>query len=172
MVGTRETGMETADTASRTAGQIPRITYVAYPSSLMLRSANAVQTYATVDALQSAAPDCAVILPRFAFRPSAFSALDATHLLRLPFNAGRHLIHSVLWSYLERTWFAFRVLVHLIAATAARCALRPGHRLRGVAGARRTAFSPQRGHLRDARPRSDQSVCEFRPGRALARASH
>lgn len=114
MAKTIETGAQTADSASRITGRVPHITYVAYPSSLTLRSANAVQTYATVDALRAAVPEVAVLIPRFAFRPSAFSALGATHLLRLPFNAGRHLIRSVLWSYLERTWFAFRVLVHLM----------------------------------------------------------
>lgn len=114
VVGTIEAGAQTANNASHSAGRIPRITYVAYPSSLMLRSANAVQTYATVDALRAAVPDIEALIPRFAFRPSAFAALGALHLLRLPFNAGRHLIHSALWSYLERTWFAFRVLVHLV----------------------------------------------------------
>ncbi len=116
MVGTRETGTQTTDAATGNAGPTPRIAYVAYPSSLILRSANAVQTYATVDALRAIAPDFAAIIPRFALRPSAFAKVGATHLLRLPFNAGRHLIRSALWSYLERTWFAFRVLAHLVAA--------------------------------------------------------
>lgn len=115
VVGTTETGTESATAATRDAGRLPRITYVAYPSSLTLRSANAVQTYATVDALRAAAPNFEVIIPRFAFRPSAFSDLGATHLLRLPFNAGRHLIRSVVWSYLERTWFSFRVFLHIVA---------------------------------------------------------
>jgi glycosyltransferase involved in cell wall biosynthesis len=88
----------------------PRIAYVAYPSSLILRSANAVQTYATVQALRAIAPDSHVLIPRFAFRASRFTDLGATHLLRLPFNAGRHLIRSVMWSYAERTWFSFRIL--------------------------------------------------------------
>ncbi len=114
MVGTIATGTDRPTTATGSAGPVPRIAYVAYPSSLTLRSANAIQTYATVAALRSCAADCAVILPRFAFRPSAFVALGATHLLRLPFNAGRHVIRSVFWSYLERTWFACRVLVHII----------------------------------------------------------
>ena len=51
-------------------------------------------------------PDCRVLIPRFAFRESRFTDLHATHLLRLPFNAGRHLIRSVVWSYAERTWFS------------------------------------------------------------------
>ncbi|MGI8690836.1 MAG: glycosyltransferase [Thermomicrobiales bacterium] len=114
MAGTIVTGTDRTTAATCIVGPVPRIAYVAYPSSLTLRSANAVQTYATVAALRSCAPDCAAIIPRFAFRPSAFTALGATHLLRLPFNAGRHVIRSVFWSYLERTWFAFRALVHLV----------------------------------------------------------
>ncbi len=107
--------MDRTDAATSIAAPIPRITYVAYPSSLMLRSANAVQTYATVEALRSSVPDFEALVPRFAFRPSLFSDLGATHLLRLPFNAGRHLVRSFLWSYLERTWFSFRVFWHIVA---------------------------------------------------------
>jgi len=116
VVGTIATGTDRTIAAPCIAGPVPRIAYIAYPSSLTLRSANAVQTYATVAALRLCAPDCAAIIPRFAFRPSAFTALGATHLLRLPFNAGRHVIRSVFWSYLERTWFAFRALVHIVVA--------------------------------------------------------
>lgn len=113
MVATAKKSSDRSVALAQVATLIPRIMYVAYPSSLTLRSANAVQTYATVAALRAAAPDCSLVLPRFAFRPSAFSALGATYLLRLPFNAGRHAIRSVCWSYLERTWFAWRVLVHI-----------------------------------------------------------
>ena len=114
MVGTIVTRTDRTTAATCIAGSVPHIAYVAYPSSLLLQSANAVQTYATVAALRSCTPDCVAIIPRFAFRPSAFAALGATHLLRLPFNAGRHLIRSVFWSYLERTWFALRALVHIV----------------------------------------------------------
>jgi glycosyltransferase involved in cell wall biosynthesis len=100
--------------ASAPIANAPRIAYVAYPSSLVLRSANAVQTYATVQALRAIAPDCRVLIPRFAFRASRFTDLGAIYLLRLPFNAGRHLIRSVVWSYAERTWFSFRLFGWLI----------------------------------------------------------
>src|SRR5205823_6082315 len=86
----------------------------AYPSSLILRSANAVQTYATVRALRAIVPHFEMLIPRFARRPSAFADLGATHLLRIPLNAGRHLLRSTVWSYAERTWFAFRVLARLL----------------------------------------------------------
>jgi glycosyltransferase involved in cell wall biosynthesis len=92
----------------------PRITYIAYPSSLVLRSANAVQTFATTRALRERVVHFDLLIPRFAFRPSSFRAVGATHLLRLPFNAGRHVIRSVGWSYAERTWFACRVLGRLL----------------------------------------------------------
>ncbi len=113
MVATAKNGIEESRVAAARPTPTPRILYVAYPSSLTLRAANAVQTYATVAALRACVPDFAVVIPRFAFRPSAFSTLGATHLLRLPFNAGRHVVRSVCWSYLERTWFAFRVLLHI-----------------------------------------------------------
>lgn len=90
-----------------------RLTYIAYPSSLILRSANAVQTYATTRALRVTLTDFDLVIPRFGRRPSAFTDIGATHLLRIPFNAGHHLIRSVAWSYLERTWFALRALAHL-----------------------------------------------------------
>src|SRR4051812_41148964 len=88
-----------ADCAADGPTAPPRIAYVAYPSSLTLRSANAIQTYATVRALRCLAPECDVLVPRFAFRPSRFAEVEATHLLRLPLNAGQHLIRSSLWSY-------------------------------------------------------------------------
>lgn len=88
----------------------PRIAYIAYPSSLILRSANAVQTYSTMRELRTLAPNSEALIPRFALRESRFTEIGAIHLLRLPFNAGRHLIRSVIWSYVERTWFSVRVL--------------------------------------------------------------
>ncbi len=55
--------------------------------------------------------------PHPPLRPSARAGSpnsNATHLLRLPFNAGRHLIRSVVWSYAERTWFSLRVVGWLV----------------------------------------------------------
>ncbi len=92
----------------------PRIAYVAYPSSLTRRAANAVQTYATCAALQAIAPRFELIVPRFAFRPSDFTEIGATHVLRIPFNVGRNILPTIGWSYAERTWFAARVLVRLV----------------------------------------------------------
>jgi glycosyltransferase involved in cell wall biosynthesis len=91
----------------------PRIVYVAYPA-LTIRAANAIQTFATVRALRALAPDCELLVPRFGFRASAWSSLGARHLARIPFNTGQHVLRSTGWSYAERTWFAWRVLLHLL----------------------------------------------------------
>lgn len=103
------------EAAPRTTGTAacPRVAYVAYPSSLVLRSANSVQTYATARALRAIAPDCRILVPRFGFRESTFASVGATHLMRIPFNVGRHLVRTTLWSYAERAWFSFRVLAWL-----------------------------------------------------------
>lgn len=85
-----------------------RTSYLAYPSSLTLRSANAVQTWSTARELREQEPGVAVLIPRWARRESAFAAIGAQHLLRLPFNVGSHLWRTTLWSYLERSWFAWR----------------------------------------------------------------
>jgi len=92
----------------------PRLTYIAYPTSLTLQSANAIHTYSLMQAMRAQVPELALLVPRFARRPSRFTDVGATHLARLPFNAGRHLLDSIGWSYAERTWFAARVLAHLI----------------------------------------------------------
>ncbi len=102
----------TKDTPA-TATATPRIAYVAYPTSLTLGSANAIHTYNLARTLREIVPGFALLVPRFARRPSRFAEVGATHLARLPFNAGRHLVPGIAWSYAERTWFAARVLAHL-----------------------------------------------------------
>lgn len=102
------------ETEIAAATLLPRLAYVAYPTSLALKSANAVQTFATARELGALLPDFELIVPRFARRPSAFAALGATHLARIPFNVGRNLFPTIGWSYAERTWFAGRVLARLL----------------------------------------------------------
>lgn len=92
--------------------------YVAYPSSLELKSANAVQTFNTLRELQTGHPCVTAFIPRWGRRQSAFADLNARHLLRLPFNVFGHLWRTALWSYLERSWFAWRVAAHLVARPA------------------------------------------------------
>jgi len=115
---TRTTTATTTQIASNLpqASLLPRLTYIAYPTSLTLQSANAIHTYSLTQAMRAQAPELALLVPRFARRPSRFTEVGATHLARLPFNAGRHLLDSIGWSYAERTWFAARVLAYLIRA--------------------------------------------------------
>jgi glycosyltransferase involved in cell wall biosynthesis len=92
-----------------------RAVYIAYPSSLNLRSANALQTYHTAGELRRLCPSAVVLVPRLPGRASAFTAIGATHLVRLPFNALNHLARTTLWSYLERSWFAWATAAWLLA---------------------------------------------------------
>jgi glycosyltransferase involved in cell wall biosynthesis len=84
-----------------------RPVYIAYPSSLTLHSANAVQTFHTADELRKLDPSAVALIPRLPGRASAFEAIGAIHLPRLPFNALNHIARSTAWSYLERSWFAW-----------------------------------------------------------------
>ena len=89
-----------------------RICYVAYPNSLNLRSANAVQTYATLRALKTLAPDTLAIVPRVEAGPSAFDGL-ALHLPRIGIGRLSRIYRSTLWYYAERSAYAWMVLALL-----------------------------------------------------------
>lgn len=91
-----------------------KLVYTAYPSSLTLRSANAVQTYSTARELRALDPTVAVLIPRWARRESVFAEVGAQHLLRLPFNVLSHAWRTTAWSYLERSWFAWRATAWLL----------------------------------------------------------
>lgn len=95
--------------------RLVELIYVAYPSSLELRSANAVQTFNTLRELRSLYPELIALIPRLRGRPSAFLELGVIHLARLPFNVLGRAWRTTLWSYLERSWFAWRVSVYLLA---------------------------------------------------------
>lgn len=88
--------------------------YVAYPNSPQLRSANAVQTFATVRELKRLAPDTLVIIPRMARGPSAFDPLGVTHLPRIGIGRLSRLYRSTLWYYAERSAFAVMVVFYLL----------------------------------------------------------
>lgn len=90
-----------------------RICYVAYPNSLRLRSANAVQTYATLRALKALAPDTLAIVPRVEAGPSAFDGL-ALHLPRIGIGRLSRFHRSTLWYYAERSVYAWLALATLI----------------------------------------------------------
>ncbi len=93
-----------------------RLAYVAYPSSLTLKSANAIQTFSTCRELRRLTPDTLVLLPRLPGRPSRFKEIGARHLLRWPFNVFNNIkvLRAVPWSYVERTFFSFEVGLYLL----------------------------------------------------------
>ncbi len=91
-----------------------KLCYIAYPNSLQLRSANAVQTHATVRELRRLAPDTLVIIPRMARGPSAFDSLGVTYLPRIGIGRLSRLYRSTLWYYAERSAFAWMAVFYLI----------------------------------------------------------
>ncbi|HEX9373072.1 MAG TPA: glycosyltransferase [Roseiflexaceae bacterium] len=97
-----------------------RIAYIAYPTSLTLRSANAIQTHTTLRELRRLAPGTLAIVPRWLREPSRFGEVGARHLPRPAVGKLSRLYRSTLWYYAERSIFA--------AMTAAVVA---GERLRG-----------------------------------------
>lgn len=83
------------------------IVYIAYPTSLTLQSANALQTYTTLRELRALRPDTLAIIPRWGREPSRFSELGALHLPRPAIGKLSRLHKSTLFYYLEHTAFAF-----------------------------------------------------------------
>lgn len=90
-----------------------RICYIAYPNSLRLRSANAVQTHATLRALKALAPETLAIVPRMEAGPGAFDEL-ALHLPRIGIGRLSRLHRSTLWYYAERSAYAWLALATLV----------------------------------------------------------
>ncbi|RRR73485.1 MAG: glycosyltransferase [Candidatus Viridilinea halotolerans] len=83
------------------------IAYIAYPTSLTLQSANALQTYTTLRELRARRPDTLAIIPRWGREASRFAALGALHLPRPAIGKLSRLYKSTLLYYLEHTAFAF-----------------------------------------------------------------
>jgi glycosyltransferase involved in cell wall biosynthesis len=82
------------------------ITYIAYPTSLNLQSANALQTHTTLRELRALRPDTLAIIPRWGNEPSRFSELGALHLPRPAIGKLSRLYKSTLLYYLEHSAFA------------------------------------------------------------------
>src|SRR5205814_4628134 len=86
-----------------------RYTYVAYPMSLTLKAANAIQTYHTARELRrllaARGDELQVIVPRWLREASRFAdpEVAARHLPRIPFNKFTRFWKGSGWSYLERT---------------------------------------------------------------------
>lgn len=83
-----------------------RIAYIAYPTSLTLASANAIQTWTTLRELKALAPTTLVIIPRWLREPSRFNEVGAIHLPRPAIGKLSRLYRSTLWYYAERSAFA------------------------------------------------------------------
>ena len=89
------------------------LVYIAYPNSPNLRSANAVQTHATLHALKQLAPDTLVIIPRMARGPGAFDSIGVRYLPRIGIGRLSRIYRSTLLYYAERSAFAWMVLAYL-----------------------------------------------------------
>lgn len=90
-----------------------RLCYLAYPTSLTLKAANAIQTYLTVRELRALCPELLVIVPRLWREPSAFVELGAVHLPRIPVGKVSRIFPSTGWYYLERSLFVWLVALYL-----------------------------------------------------------
>ena len=94
-------------------GTLP-LAYIAYPTSLTLKAANAVQTFLTCRHLRRLQPETLVLVPRLGWEPSAFLEIGAVHLPRLPLGKLSRLWRSTLWYYGERGLFALEVIAYLL----------------------------------------------------------
>jgi glycosyltransferase involved in cell wall biosynthesis len=83
-----------------------RLVYIACPTSLNLRSANAIQTYTTLRELRRLAPSTLALVPRWLREPSRFGEVGARHLPRPAVGKLSRLHRSTLWYYAERSIFA------------------------------------------------------------------
>jgi glycosyltransferase involved in cell wall biosynthesis len=86
------------------------ICYLAYPTSLTLESANALQTYLTMRELRARRPDMLALIARWGAGPSRFADLGAIHLPRPAVGRLSRLYRSSLWYYLEYSLFAWMCL--------------------------------------------------------------
>lgn len=111
-----EIGKKLLDFYQTVTRPVKGFVYVAYPSSLVLKSANAIQTFTTCRELRRQNPASLVLLPRLPGKPSRFEEIGARHLLRWPFNVFNNIkpLKFIPWSYLERTFFAVEVGLMLL----------------------------------------------------------
>jgi glycosyltransferase involved in cell wall biosynthesis len=92
-----------------------KLCYIAYPTSLTLQSANALQTYTTLRELRARRPDMLALIARWGKGTSRFAELGALHLPRPSVGKLSRLYRSSLWYYLEYTLFAW-MCVPIVAA--------------------------------------------------------
>lgn len=80
--------------------------YIAYPTSMQLQAANALQTYNTIRELKARRPDTLAIVPQWGRGHSRFHEVGAVHLPRPAIGKLSRLYRSTLWYYLEYSAFA------------------------------------------------------------------
>lgn len=96
-----------------------KIAYIAYPTSLTLGSANAIQTHSTFRELVRLSPGSRAIIVRWNRQPSRFAELPGVvHLPRPALGRLSRLYRSTLWYYGERSLFAAMSAAYLAGARA------------------------------------------------------
>jgi glycosyltransferase involved in cell wall biosynthesis len=91
-----------------------KLCYLAYPTSLTLGSANAIQTWTTLRELRGIAPDTLAIIPSKWREPSRFRELGAVHLIRPGIGRLSRLHKSTLLYYLEHSVWAWMCFAYLL----------------------------------------------------------
>ena len=91
-----------------------RICYLAYPTSLMLQSANAIQTWTTLHELRRIAPDTLALIPAKWRESSRFGEVGAVHLLRPGIGRLSRFHKTTLLYYLEHSAWAWMCLLYLL----------------------------------------------------------
>ncbi|GAC1543840.1 MAG: glycosyltransferase [Herpetosiphon sp.] len=88
--------------------------YIAYPTSLTLQSANALQTWTTLRELRRRAPRTLALIPRSRGAESRFREVGAVHLPRPAIGRLSRLYRTTLLYYLEHSLFAWMCLGFLL----------------------------------------------------------
>ncbi len=96
-------------------GREARICYIAYPTSLTLQSANAIQTWTTLRELRRLRPETLAIIPRWPGGPSRFEEVGVVHLPRPAIGKLSRLHRTTLLYYLEHSVFAWMCWFYLWA---------------------------------------------------------
>ena len=91
-----------------------RICYIAYPTSLQLQSANAIQTWTTLRELKRRRPETLALIPRWLAEPSRFEEAGAVHLPRPAIGKLSRLHRTTLVYYLEYSAFAWMCWLYLL----------------------------------------------------------
>lgn len=91
-----------------------RICYLAYPTSLTLQSANAIQTWTTLRELRRIAPETLALIPAKFREPSRFDEVGARHLLRPGIGRLSRFYKTTLLYYLEHSAWAWMCCFYLL----------------------------------------------------------